>query len=179
MIFASFLNFINLWADTCFLSTLQTRTLMLSEVAIYPSSGKDGGSLQMQVCVTQISAMSRVQPLWTNRTYRMAIDSFSCVSFSVNHLDFFFSFGNCVSSALCPDNSGEADPHPQGPGMGAWPRPGQSEHSDSWPESMACGWLCDQPGPGRTMRCIPGTLNEDREKNWSVFLAGVAILVRR
>ena len=36
---------------------------MLSEVAIYPSSGKDGGSLQMQVCVTQISAMSRVQPL--------------------------------------------------------------------------------------------------------------------
>ena len=100
MIFASFLNFINLWADTCFLSTLQTRTLMLSEVAIYPSSGKDGGSLQMQVCVTQISAMSRVQPLWTNRTYRMAIDSFSCVSFSVNHLDFFFPL-EIVSPLLC------------------------------------------------------------------------------
>lgn len=72
----------------------------------------------MQVCVTQICAMNSIQPLWSNRTYRMAIDSFSCFSFSVNHLDFFFSpFGNCASSALCPDNSGESDPHPQGPGM--------------------------------------------------------------
>lgn len=108
----------------------------------------------------------------------MTIDSFSCFFFSVNHLDFFFSFGNCVSSVLCPDNSGEADPHPQGPGMGAWPRLDQAEHSDPWPESMTCGWPYDQPGPGRTMRCIPETLNEDRGKNWSIFLAGVAIFIR-
>lgn len=177
MIFASFLNFINLWADTCFLSTLQTRRLMLSEITIYPSSGKwwrqpsDEGMCDPDLCNEQYTATVKQQDIQNGH--------FSCFSFSVNHLDFFFfPFGNCASSALCPDNSGESDPHPQAPGMVAWPRPEQLEHSDSWPESMACGWPYDRPGPGRTMRCISGTCNEDREKNWSIFLVGVAILVR-
>ena len=55
----------------------------------------------MQVCVTQICAMNSIQPLWSNRTYRMAIDSFSCFSFSVNHLDFFFPPLEIVPPLLC------------------------------------------------------------------------------
>lgn len=96
-------------------------------------------------------------PLWTSRTYKVGIDSFSCFSFCVSHPD--FSFGSYSSSVLCPDNSGEADPHPQGPGVGAWPRPDQSEHSDPWPEWLARVWPCDRPKPGRTMGFILGTLN--------------------
>ena len=99
MIFESFLNFINLWADTCFLSTLQTRRLMLSEITIYPSSGKwwrqpsDEGMCDPDLCNEQYTATVKQQDIQNGH--------FSCFSFSVNHLDFFFSPLEIVPPLLC------------------------------------------------------------------------------
>lgn len=155
MIFASFLNFINLWADTCFLSTLQTRRLMLSKITIYPSSGKwwrqpsDAGMCDPDLCNELCTAAVNQQDI-QNGHWQFFLLFLFCKS-----PWFFFSFGNCVSSALCADNSGEADPHPQGPGM----------VRDQGRTNQSVLTLCQSPW------LVDGCVTDlDQEGQWDAFL---------
>lgn len=101
MIFASFLNFINLWADTCFLSTLQTRRLMLSKITIYPSSGKwwrqpsDAGMCDPDLCNELCTAAVNQQDI-QNGHWQFFLLFLFCKS-----LWFFFFPLEIVSPLLC------------------------------------------------------------------------------